>query len=313
MIPDISLIVPVYNEQEAIDLFIKSVDQTFLNTEIRIEILFINDGSTDNTLEKLKSLAINDKRIKIISLSRNFGKEAALTAGLDHATGNTSVPIDCDLQDPPELILKMYQQWQAGYEVVLAKRKERSSDTIIKRISSSIFYKIIDKLSGTHIPDNVGDFRLMDKKVIDAIRQYPERSRFMKGIFASVGFKQTSIEYARPKRVAGSTKWNYLNLYKLAMEGIVAYTSLPLKVWSYIGAIISISAFIYGFYMIVKTIIFGIDVPGYASLMVVLLLMTGSILLSLGIIGEYLSRIYNEVKQRPVYLIQEKTGFQEKE
>ena len=311
MIPDISLIVPVYNEQEAIDLFFQSVTQVFLDTEINIEILFVNDGSSDNTLEKLKSLAINDQRIKIITLSRNFGKEAALTAGLDFASGNTCVPIDCDLQDPPELILEMYKQWQAGFEVVLARRKERSSDTFIKRISSSIFYKIIDKLSGTHIPDNVGDFRLMDKKVIEAIRQYPERSRFMKGLFASVGFKQITIEYTRPERSAGMTKWNYLNLYKLAIEGIVAYTSLPLKVWSYIGATISISAFLYGFYMIVKTIIFGIDVPGYASLMVVLLIMTGSILLSLGIIGEYLSRIYNEVKQRPIYLVQEKIGFKE--
>jgi len=311
MIPDISLIVPVYNEQEAIDLFFKSVTQVFLDTEINIEILFVNDGSSDNTLEKLKSLAINDERIKIITLSRNFGKEAALTAGLDFATGKTCVPIDCDLQDPPELILEMYKQWQAGFEVVLARRKQRSSDTFIKRISSSIFYKIIDKLSGTHIPDNVGDFRLMDKKVIEAIRQYPERSRFMKGLFASVGFKQITIEYTRPERSAGMTKWNYLNLYKLAIEGIVAYTSLPLKVWSYIGATISISAFLYGFYMIVKTIIFGIDVPGYASLMVVLLIMTGSILLSLGIIGEYLSRIYNEVKQRPIYLVQEKIGFKE--
>jgi glycosyltransferase involved in cell wall biosynthesis len=307
---ELSLIVPVFNEEESIEVFISAVEKTLELGTITYEYVFVNDGSTDSTFEALKASSINNSRIKILNLSRNFGKELALTAGIDHAAGLAAIPIDCDLQDPPELILKMYQKWKDGFDVVLAKRADRASDGFLKRCTSSMYYRLIDNMSEFHIPYNVGDFRLIDRKVIDVLKNYPERTRFMKGIFASLGFKQTVIEYRRPVRAAGKTSWNYFGLYKLAVEGIVSFTSIPLKIWSYIGAIVSIFSFMYGIYMVIKTIIYGVDVPGYASIMVVLLIMSGLILLSLGVIGEYLSRIFIEVKQRPAYIVMEKVGFE---
>ena len=257
----------------------------------------------------LKEQSHRDSRVKVINLSRNFGKEHALSAGIDFAAGQAGIPIDCDLQDPPELIINMYEKWKEGFDVVLAKRVDRSSDGIVKRWTSAIFYNLIDKVSDVTIPKNVGDFRLIDRKVIDVLKTYPERTRFMKGIFASVGFKQTIIEYKRPHRAAGTTSWNYLMLYKLAIEGIVSFTSIPLKIWSYVGATVSILSFMYGFFLIIKTVFLGVDVPGYASTMIVVLIMSGLILLSLGVIGEYLSRIFIEIKQRPTYIVMDKIGF----
>lgn len=306
---DLSFIVPVYNEKDVVDIFIRTVEQTISNLELKYEFIFINDGSTDNTYEILREIAITNPNVKVINLSRNFGKESALTAGLDFSVGSACIPIDCDLQDPPDLIPLMVQKWKEGNDVVLAKRIDRSSDGYLKRTTSSIFYKLIDKISDVDIPENVGDFRLMDRKVINVLKSYPERTRFMKGIFASTGFKPITIEYTRPERIAGTTSWNYLSLYKLAIEGIVSFTSLPLKIWSYIGATISIFSFLYGFYLIIKTLVYGVDVPGYASMMVVILIMSGLILLSLGVIGEYLARIFNEIKQRPIYIVMEKIGF----
>ena len=204
----------------------------------------------------------------------------------------------------------MIEKWQEGYQVVLAKRIDRSSDSLIKRWTSALFYKLIDNISDIHIPANIGDFRLLDKVVLDVVKTYRERSRFMKGIFASLGFKEVTIEYIRPLRAAGETKWNYWQLYKLAIEGIISFTSLPLKVWSYIGASVAIGGFVYGIYLIIKTMVFGVDSPGYASLMVVLLFMSGLILLCLGVIGEYLSRIFIEVKARPLYIVMETVGFE---
>ena len=273
------------------------------------EIIIVNDGSTDNTLALLKITAIHNSKIKIIDLSRNFGKEVALSAGIDYATGQSAIPIDCDLQDPPELIIEMYAKWKEGYEVVLAKRVDRRSDSILKRWTSFVFYKSIGKISDIPIPENVGDFRLMDRKVITALKKFPERSRFMKGLFASLGFKEATLEYTRPERIAGTTKWNYFKLYKLALEGFISFTSFPLKIWSYIGSLTAVSAFSYGGYLIYKTLVYGVDTPGYASLMVVLLFMSGLILISLGIIGEYLARIFLEVKQRPIYIVRETIGF----
>lgn len=310
--PEISLIVPVYNEEETVEIFIDTITQLLTPRKIEYEIIFINDGSNDSTFNILKNISNINKKIKILNLSRNFGKEIALTAGIDYVSGKTAVPIDCDLQDPPELILQMYDKWKEGYDVVLAKRIDRTSDGIVKRLTSYFFYNLIGKVSDIRIPKNVGDFRLIDRKVIEVIKNYPERTRFMKGIFASVGFNQTIIEYKRPKRIAGTTSWNYLNLYKLAIEGIVSFTSVPLKIWSYVGATTAILSFFYGFYLIFKTIVLGIDVPGYASMMVIILFMSGLILLSLGVIGEYLSRIFIEIKQRPKYIIMEKVGFEEK-
>jgi glycosyltransferase involved in cell wall biosynthesis len=228
-----------------------------------------------------------------------------LSAGFNYATGEVSIPIDCDLQDPPEVILGMYRKWQEGFDVVLAKRIDRSSDSKLKRVTSSIFYKLIGRLSDIEMPENVGDFRLLDKKVVAVLKKYPERSRFMKGILASLGFRQAIVEYVRPRRAAGETKWNYLSLYRLALEGVVSFTSFPLKIWSYIGAAIAMLSFIYGLFMLLKTLIYGVDVPGYASLMVTLLFVSGLILISLGMIGEYLARIFVEVKQRPIYIVME--------
>jgi glycosyltransferase involved in cell wall biosynthesis len=306
---ELSLIIPVFNEEEVVKIFISTVEDILIARSISFEFIFVNDGSTDNTYEVLKNLSIQNSKIKIINLSRNYGKEQALSAGLDFATGLAGVPIDCDLQDPPELIIEMYDKWKEGFDVVLAKRIDRTSDGLIKRRTSAAFYNLINTVSDIDIPNNVGDFRLIDRRVIDALKTYPEKTRFMKGIFASVGFKQTTVEYVRPARVAGTTSWNYFGLYKLAVEGFVSFTSIPLKMWSYVGALVSIFSFVYGIYLVVKTTILGADVPGYASLMVVLLVMSGLILLSLGIIGEYISRIFIEVKQRPTYIVMDKIGF----
>jgi glycosyltransferase involved in cell wall biosynthesis len=307
----VSLVAPMYNEDQVIEMFFNAIEFTFKNTSLDYEIICVNDGSSDNTLQVLKDYAEKDARIKIVNLSRNYGKELALTAGLDYATGNAVVPIDCDLQDPPEVILKMIKKWQQGYQVVLAKRIDRSSDSFVKRWTSTLFYKLIDKISEIHIPENVGDFRLLDRVAVEAIKRYRERSRFMKGLFASLGFKETTIEYVRAPRAAGETKWNYWKLYKLAIEGIISFTSLPLKIWSYIGASVAISGFVYGIYLIIRTLVFGVDSPGYASLMVVLLFMSGLILLCLGVIGEYLSRIFIEIKARPLYIVMETVGLNE--
>ncbi len=307
---ELSLIAPMYNEEEVVDHFFSAIEQCLGPAGIKYEIVCINDGSSDNTLKIITDYAHQYKHIKVLDLSRNFGKELALTAGIDYATGQAAIPIDCDLQDPPEVILEMYGKWREGYDVVLARRSNRDSDTFVKRNTSMLFYKLIDSMSEIHIPANVGDFRLLDRKALDALRMYPERSRFMKGLFASLGFKTAIVEYVRPARAAGETKWNYVKLYSLALEGILSFTSFPLKIWSYLGAAIAFSGFVYGIFTIVKTLYFGIDVPGYASLMVVLLFMSGLILISLGIIGEYLARIFIEVKGRPIYIVRSSVGFE---
>ncbi len=309
--PELSLIVPVFNEEDTIDVFLEALSGVLGPAHIDYEILFVNDGSSDATIDILRKHSDNDPRIRVLNLSRRFGKEQALTAGLDYASGAAAVPIDCDLQDPPEVILEMRSRWKDGFDVVLAKRVERNSDSFFKRLTSALFYRFIRSISEIDIPENVGDFRLIDRKVIETLKKYPERNRFMKGIFASVGFRQTIVEYSRPKRAAGTTKWSYLNLYKLAVEGIVSFTSVPLKIWSYVGALTALLSFFYGLYLIVKTLIFGVDVPGYASMMVVILIMSGLILLSLGVIGEYVSRIFTEVKHRPIYVVMEKIGFRD--
>ncbi len=307
---EISVIAPMYNEEEVIDCFFERIQCNLEKVTQAYEIICVNDGSHDSTWQKLVEYSLNDNRIKIINLSRNFGKEAALTAGIDHSTGLSVIPIDCDLQDPPELIIEMVEKWKEGYDVVLAQRVDRNSDSMLKKLTSRIFYSTMDRISDINIPNNVGDFRLLDRKAIDCLKLFKEKNRFMKGIFASLGFKTYTIEYARPERAAGETKWNYFGLYRFAIDGIVSFSSFPLKLWSYIGATISLIAFCYGFFIIGKTLIMGTDVPGYASLMVVMLFMSGLILLCLGMIGEYLARVFIEVKDRPVYLVMDKKGFE---
>lgn len=307
--PDLSLIVPMYNEEEACSGFFDRISKVLADIAVTYEVVCINDGSRDGTLSILRRFSAQDPRIRIINFSRNFGKEAALTAGLDLATGKAVIPIDVDLQDPPELIAEMVERWRAGARVVLARRADRSSDNFLKRATSNWFYDIFGAIAKPSIPKNVGDFRLMDRVVVEALKSLPERTRFMKGIFAWVGFETVTIEYTRPARSAGSTKFNFVKLWNFALEGMFSFTSLPLKIWSYFGFGISILAVIYMSFLIFRTIVTGIDVPGYASTLSAILFFNGIILLSLGALGEYVARIFIEVKQRPLYIVESLQGF----
>ena len=302
--PTISIIAPCYNEEETIEPFLRRIEEILTQINEPYEIVFINDGSKDNTLNILLNTKQNFKNIRIINFSRNFGKEAALTAGLDKARGEAAIPIDVDLQDPPELIKELVAKWREGYDVVLAKRADRTSDSFAKRVSADLFYKLNGKISNVDIPNNVGDFRLMSKRVVEALKQLPENQRFMKGLFAWVGFKTTVIEYAREKREAGQSSFNGWKLWNFALDGITSFSTLPLRIWLYIGALVSFLSFLYGSFIILKTLIFGIDLPGYASLAVIMLFLGGIQLIGIGILGEYIGRIYSESKRRPSYIIE---------
>ena len=308
--PELSIIVPMHNEEDACGLFFEKIFEILPKVTDDYEIVCINDGSTDATLAALKVFHAQNPRIRIINFSRNFCKEAALTAGLDLAAGRAVIPIDVDLQDPPELIIEMMEKWRDGARVVLARRVDRTSDSFLKRATSTWFYDIFGAMAKPSIPKNVGDFRLMDRAVVEAIKQLPERTRFMKGVFAWVGFDAVTIDYTRPERMAGSTKFNFIKLWNFALEGIFSFTSVPLKIWSYFGVFLSMASVFFMFYLILKTLITGVDVPGYASIMTMILFFNGIILLSLGALGEYVGRIFIEVKQRPQYIVDELVGFQ---
>ena len=300
----ISLVVPVFNEAETVEIFVARVQAVFKQeANLAIEIVFVNDGSSDETLIKLVQLKSIDSSIRIVDLSRNFGKEAALSAGLKVAQGNLVVPIDVDLQDPPELILKMLDEWRLGYDVVLGKRVNRDSDSWAKRKSASLFYRIHNLLSDTKVPENVGDFRLMDRAVVDAINDLGETRRFMKGLFAWVGFRTSVVEYTRPERIAGTSKFNGWKLWNFALEGLTSFSTAPMRIWTYLGAFVAGISFIFAAYMILKVMVYGVDVPGYASLVVIVTFLGGLQLIGIGVIGEYLGRTYMETKKRPVYLI----------
>lgn len=308
-LPEISLVAPMYNESEGLDQFFAKVIPILEKIGPAWEIICVNDGSRDDTLAKLIAHHQRDPRIKVINFSRNFGKEAGTTAGIDFSRGQAVIPIDADLQDPPELILTMVEKWREGYKVVLATRSERKEDTWLKRHSALMFYRLISAMSEVHIPKNTGDFRLMDRQVVDTLKQLPEKTRFMKGIFAWLGFPTTTIYFERPARFAGQTSWNYWKLWRFALDGIFAFTTLPLQVWTYLGAGISLLSFLYATLLIFRTLLHGVEVPGYASTMVVILFLGGIQLISLGIIGEYVGRIYKEVKGRPIYIVAETYGF----
>jgi glycosyltransferase involved in cell wall biosynthesis len=311
-LPILSLIVPVKDEEEVVTIFldrVRSVLQSLDDPAGRsFEILFVDDGSTDRTLEVLRSDCSVDPRLRVLSLSRNFGKEAAISAGLDYARGEAVVPIDVDLQDPPEVIGEMLAKWREGFEVVYGIRDDRQRDSLPKRLTADLFYRAHNRLSSDKIPEHAGDFRLMDRKVVNAIRALPERNRFMKGLFAWAGFRQTGVSYSRQSRQAGATKFNYWKLWTFALDGITSASTVPLRVWSYVGGLIALMALGYATFIIVRTLILGIDVPGYASLMVAVLFLGGLQLLSLGIVGEYVGRIMTETKQRPVYVVREEIG-----
>lgn len=299
-----SLVVPVFNESEAIEIFLREVINFFKSySKIKIEIIFVNDGSTDSTLVKLLHIKKISYKIKIIDFSRNFGKEAALSAGIAESTGDFVIPIDVDLQDPIEIIPKMIEKWKDGFDVVLGRRVNRDSDPFMKRVLAKMFYYFNNKISDIDIPENVGDFRLMDRKVVNAINKMNESRRFMKGLFAWVGYKTTSIDYVRKKRIAGKTKFKGWSLWNLAIESITGFSTLPLRVWTYIGFLISLISFSFAFYIICKAIFFGINTPGYASLVVIISFLGGIQLIGIGVIGEYIGRIYIETKKRPIYII----------
>jgi glycosyltransferase involved in cell wall biosynthesis len=300
-----SLIVPVFNEVNSIDAFLQRTNKVFDNQSlVQVEYVFVNDGSTDHTLERLLSYQANGYRISVVDLSRNFGKEAAITAGLEIAKGEVLIPIDVDLQDPPELIPEMIAKWREGYEVVLGRRVDRKSDSWFKQTAARWFYRIIHKL-GEHpkLPADVGDFRLMDRKVVDALKLLPESRRFMKGLFAWVGFRTAYVDYERPLRVAGRSRFSGWKLWNFALEGLTSFSTVPLRVWSAVGLFVSLISFVYALFIMVRVLVRGVDVPGYASLMVVVTFLGGLQLIGIGVLGEYLGRTYIESKRRPVFVV----------
>ena len=283
--PLLSLVIPVFNEEESIDLFLDTVMPLLERASLRFELVFINDGSRDNTFARLFDRGRGDRRIRVVNLSRNFGKEAALTAGIDHAKGDILIPMDIDLQDPPELIQPFIARWREGYDIVYGVRTARLTDTRAKRMSAGWFYRVFNSLSPVRIPPNVGDFRLVDRRAVEVLRQLPERNRFMKGLFAWVGFNSIGVPYERPQRAAGTTKFNFWRLWNFALDGVVSFSTAPLRAWFYVGVVIAAIAVLYALFIVTRVLILGIDTPGYASLLIAVLLMGAIQLLSLGIIG----------------------------
>jgi len=309
---ELSLIVPVKDEEVAIAPFLSRVVPLLESLDDPVsrsfEILFVDDGSSDATLAVIRAANSIDDRVRGVSLSRNFGKEAALTAGLDKARGRAVAPIDVDLQDPPEVLVEMVAKWREGYDIVYGVREDRENDSWSKRLTANLYYRSHNLMSKEKIPEHAGDFRLLDRRVVDVIRALPERSRFMKGLFAWAGFRQSAVSYRREKRTVGQTKFNYWQLWVLAIDGITSTSTVPLRVWSYLGGLVALAALVYSIFIVARTLILGVDVPGYASLMVAVLFLGGLQLLSLGVLGEYVGRLMTEAKGRPIYLIQEQIG-----
>ncbi|MGU7776360.1 glycosyltransferase family 2 protein [Burkholderia sp. MR1-5-21] len=300
----VSLVVPFHNEEAVVDAFFREVKTVLLSIpDADYEIVCVNDGSTDATLERLLAFCEADARIRVIDLSRNFGKEAALTAGLDDAAGDAVIPFDADLQDPPEVIPVLVDRWRSGFDVVLAMRVDRHVDSWIKRGMAALFYRVHNAISDTSIPENAGDFRLMTRQVVDTLKQLPENRRFMKGLFAWVGFRVTSVDYVRRPRAAGHSKFSGWKLWNFALEGLTSFGTLPLRVWTYIGGVTAVFAIFYSTYLMLRTLIHGVGVPGYASLITAVLFLGGVQLIGIGVIGEYVGRIYMESKRRPVYVV----------
>lgn len=305
----VSLLVPMYNEASVLPLFFERTIEVLAHAGVEYEFICVDDGSSDSTLDLLREYAARDPRIKVVSFSRNFGKESAMTAALDFASGDALIPIDADLQDPPELIPELLAKWRGGYEVVFAKRASRDSDSFLKRNTALWFYSIFNKMSDTDIPHNVGDYRLLDRKVAEIIRRLPEKDRFMKGLFCWPGYRSASVEYVRPIRAEGYSKFNFWKLWNFALSGFASFSTMPIRAGIYLGLLISLISFLYAFFIVTKTIFFGIDVPGYASIMVTMLFLGGIQLFFLGLLGEYIGRIYKEVKNRPLYVVQETIGL----
>lgn len=300
------IIVPVFNESSVLQEFHRRTAVILDQLEdVAGEILFVDDGSSDNSVQVIKSLISVDDRISLVRLSRNFGKEAALTAGLDHADADAVIVIDADLQDPPELIVDMLKLWREGYDTVYGQRIERHGETFLKKTTAHAFYRIMARVGRFSIPKDTGDFRLLSRRAVYAIGALPECNRFMKGLFSWIGYPQIPLHYSRDPRFAGDTKFGYWKLWNFALDGITSFTTLPLKFASYIGGGLALGSFLYGGFVIVKTLFWGDPVPGYPSLMATILFIGGVQLVFLGILGEYLGRMFDETKRRPLYLVQE--------
>ncbi|WP_292963383.1 MULTISPECIES: glycosyltransferase family 2 protein [unclassified Novosphingobium] len=311
MPPQLTIIIPVFNEQESLGAFLDAVRMPLaqaldvIGAHASAELLFVDDGSSDRTPDMLAILAGLDARVRYLRLSRNFGKEAAIAAGLQHARGAAVVPMDVDLQDPPELLPALVREWVAGAKVVNARRVDRSSDSRLKRWTAHGFYRAVNLMAETPIPENVGDYRLLDRAAVDVINRLGESARFNKGLFAWVGFRVATVDYVRSQRHAGETKWRWRRLWSLALDGITASTTAPLRIWTYVGGVTALGAFAYAAFLVLHTLITGIDTPGYASIMISVLMLGGIQLLSIGIMGEYIGRIAKEVRQRPLYVVEQ--------
>jgi polyisoprenyl-phosphate glycosyltransferase len=302
----ITILIPAYNEEPVLEALYDRLDQLAKNVPAyKFEFLFVNDGSRDHTLEIIKSYAVDDERVSYINLSRNFGKEIAMCAGIDHTDSDALVIIDADLQDPPELIPDMIKIWEDGYDDVYARRSKRLGESWFKKLTSKYFYEVLQRSTSIPIQRDTGDFRLLDRRCIDALKQIRESERYTKGFFSWIGFKKKEIMYVRDPRAAGETKWNYFKLVNLAIDGIVSFTTAPLRISTVLGLLVSFLAFVYIVVLTVRTLMFGTDLAGYPSMMAVILFLGGVQLLSLGIIGEYIGRIFNETKRRPLYFVEE--------
>ncbi len=305
-----SFIVPVFNEEKNLNAFVKALGETAQKLTEHYEIILIDDGSRDNSLALIEAQTQNDARIKMISLSRNFGKENALTAGLEHCQGDVAIMIDADFQHPFSTIDEFLANWSLGYDMVYAVRKDRRNESRLKRFLTQGFYRLIDRLSATKIPMNASDFRLLDRKVINAINDCREYNRFMKGLYAWVGFKSIAVTYEVQNREGGASSFSFKRLLELALTGIFSFSNIPLRIWSLIGLFISSISFVYALFIVFDTLIFGVDTPGYATIVVAIMFFGGVQLLSIGILGEYIGRIFSEVKKRPKYLIDKSIGFE---
>lgn len=305
----VSIVAPVYNEAANVFEFYGRITQVLMGCVNEWEIIFINDGSRDNSLVLLEELNKRDSHVKVLNLTRNFGKENALTAGLDFSIGDVIIPIDTDLQDPPELIPQLLSKFDEGFDVVHAVRRIRSGETLFKRLTASYFYKLMNKLSRFEIPKDTGDFRLMSRRVVDSLTTLRERRRFMKGLFAWVGYNSATVYYDRDQRFKGTTTFNATQLLSLALEGITSFSQVPLQIATLSGVIISVVTVFYAIFIVIKTVLFGSSVPGYPSLMVAILFIGGVQLITIGLLGEYIGRIYEESKGRPIYLVERTVGF----
>ncbi len=307
----LSVVIPFFNEGAGVEALFERLIPVLDGLGIAWEVVCVNDGSRDDTLTRLLAVRTREPRVRVVELSRNFGKELALSAGLAYAEGDAVVPMDADLQHPPELLAELLEKWREGFDVVIAVRDHRTGQSLGHRISAKVFYWLFDHMSEVKLPREAGDFRLMDRRVVDIINRMPERTRFMKGIFAWIGFRQTSIPYHQGERVAGDSRWGFLKLLRLSLDGLTAFSTFPLRVGGVLGLTVSLLAFFYGLYRVVRTLIWGADIPGYESLLVTILFLGGIQLLALGVIGDYLGRVFAEVKGRPLFIVRAAYGWGE--